>query len=259
MAASRPPHPAFPQPADPDTTLWRYMDLPKFSSCLEFGRLYMPTAAEFRDDLEGTVPSANAAWWEAQIAAAMSDEQRGILASNRNKLAGLAGMFGRNSYISCWRMDEAETPTMWPIYTSGAPAVAIKTTCAKLRAALPGYVEMGMVTYIDYATEMLPPMANMYTYLMHKDAGRFRIENEFRAIALPPHESNPAAHAEFLANFFEHPNTGTKIYAPAIRFSELVDALVMHPEIDATNKRMVRDLCPQYGLPLPSHSAARQR
>jgi hypothetical protein len=47
-------HPAFPQPADRNETLWRYVDAVKFEWLLATGRLFMPTADKLGDPFEGT-------------------------------------------------------------------------------------------------------------------------------------------------------------------------------------------------------------
>ena len=78
-------------------------------------------------------------------------------------------------------MNKYENYAIWQCYTKGTNAVGVKCNYAALRACLHDYVEMGLVRYIDYATERLPSM-NMFEYIMHKDI-YYSYENEVRAVA----------------------------------------------------------------------------
>ena len=60
-------HPAFPQPADPDVAIWRYMDAPKFEWLIGNERLFMPSACRLGDPLEGTTPGGEIQWWRREI------------------------------------------------------------------------------------------------------------------------------------------------------------------------------------------------
>jgi hypothetical protein len=70
------PHPAFPEPEDKNTRLWRYLDFSKFEWLAHQMRLFMPNAARLGDPLEGTQPAGHSDWWSSLAAAAKSAEER---------------------------------------------------------------------------------------------------------------------------------------------------------------------------------------
>jgi hypothetical protein len=76
-------HPAFPQPGDIGTILWRYMEIDKFKWLLDCSRLLMPSADRLGDPLEGTTPEGDLKWWLRLAANANSEEQRRIVEHNR--------------------------------------------------------------------------------------------------------------------------------------------------------------------------------
>lgn len=130
------PHPAFPEPANPQVTLWRYLDAFKFRWLATEKRLFMPSAANLGDPLEGTQPPGHDDWWRALAASAMSDQERETIEHNRQLLARFAVAFRTRYYVSCWHINDAENPCMWSAYAKGSDAVAIRTTFARLRSVL---------------------------------------------------------------------------------------------------------------------------
>src|SRR6267154_5448151 len=66
-------HPAFPQPADRNATIWRYQEFDRFKSLVETGWLYMRRADLFdKDQFEGTTPKGEIDYWK-QFADKCSD------------------------------------------------------------------------------------------------------------------------------------------------------------------------------------------
>ena len=49
-------HPSCQQPADPDSLVWRFMDLTKYLWTLSTGALYFARADRFKDPYEGQLP-----------------------------------------------------------------------------------------------------------------------------------------------------------------------------------------------------------
>lgn len=91
-------HPAFPQPADRNVRLWRYMEWFKFEWLVKCSRLYMPSVNDFPDKLEGTAPQGEMDWWEGNIKKATIEGQRDVIRSNRKKIARFAEMFRPHYY-----------------------------------------------------------------------------------------------------------------------------------------------------------------
>lgn len=245
-------HPAFPQPSDLDTTLWRYLDIGKFNWLVKYGRLYMPSADQLGDPFEGTTPQGELDWWKNEAENADSDEQRNILIQNRKLISNFARKFRTNYFVSCWHMNRHENRAMWRCYTRSRKSVAIRTTYVSLRDCLQPYVNLGIVRYIDYNAERLPTM-NMFEYIMHKEV-YYSYEYEVRAVVLaPPVEAFGSAH--FRENLFEsQKSSGQFIYAPIVNLNKMIQGVVLHPEAPKEFVNKISELCSRNGLPQPERS-----
>lgn len=246
-------HPAFPQPEDQTTCIWRYMNASKFEWLVKYQRLFMPSAAQLRDPLEGTTPAGELEWCRREAANADSAEQRQIIEHNRSLLSRFAQAFrDHHYYVSCWHMNEQENLAMWGCYTGQTESVAIRTSYEVLRNILPSYVEMGMVRYIDYGTDRLPTM-NMFEYIMHKDV-LYSFEQEVRAVGFPPAVPELGSE-EFKADLFESETIPDfNVYAPSVDLARLVQGLILHPEASPDFEAHIVELCAKSGLPRPDSS-----
>ena len=149
-------HPAFIQPHDESTALWRYLDFHKFQWLVENKRLFMPHASNLGDEFEGTQPQGDVSWWNELAATAKSVDELNNINRNSKLLPQFAAAFRTRYYVSCWHMNEQENELMWSKYTTQPESVAIKTTFKELRSALQLFVQIGMVRYINYTTDRLP-------------------------------------------------------------------------------------------------------
>lgn len=247
-------HPAFPKPPNPQVSLWRYLDHFKFKWLVTEARLFMPSAANLGDPLEGTQPPGHDKWWQNMAQAAKSQEERETIEHNRQLIARFAAAFRTRYYVSCWHMNETENPHMWGNYTSSPDAVAVRTTYSRLREVLKPYVGIGMVRYIDYSTERLPTL-NMFEYITHKNKF-YEPEAELRAVAM-----HPVIEGFDQQHFREHhfqseSDAAVLVYAPPIDLHKLIAAVVLHPESTPAFRREVQQLCSTLGLPPPEASAA---
>lgn len=239
-------HPAFPQPQDQTTSLWRYMDAPKFEWLVENQRLFMPSAAHLGDPLEGSTPRGELEWWRRKVANADTEEHRQTIAHNRALLSRFAERFRDHYYVSCWHMNEHENHAMWGCYTAQAKSVAIWTSYEALQDLLPSHVQMGIVRYTDYATGRLPTM-NMFEYIMHKDIA-YSFEQEVRAVGFPPAVPELGA-KQFHADLFElEAAPGFIVCAPSIDLTRLIQGLFLHPEASPAFESHIADLCARNGL-----------
>jgi len=246
-------HPAFPQPPDRNVAIWRYMDALKLEWLVSSGRLFMPTADRLGDPFEGTTPLGELEWWKREAANADTDEKRRIIEHNRSSLSRMAQTFrNHHYYVGCWHMNQHENGAMWGCYTTSPESVAVRTTYAGLRSALPAYVEMGVVRYIDHATGRLPSM-NMFEYIMHKDT-YYAFEQEVRAVASPPAVKELGLE-DFSANLFESESIkGFVVYAPPVDIEKLIQGIVLHPDASDAFAGKLLDLCAANGLPVPEPS-----
>lgn len=246
------PHPAFPEPEDKETHLWRYLDFSKFEWLARERRLFMPNAAHLGDPLEGTQPPGHDDWWSSLAAAATSDKERETIEHNRQLLLRFAAAFRTRYYVSCWHMNAEENATMWVRYTKQPESVAIQTRFSKLRGVLPPYVGMGMVRYMDYSTERLPTL-NMFEYITHKNRC-FEYEQELRAVAM-----HPVVEGLDQQHFREHhyeseQNPSLLVYAPPVDLA-IVESVVLHPSASNAFAAQVASLCQESSLPTPRQSS----
>lgn len=245
-------HPAFPPVPHPDVVLWRYLDFEKFDWLAANVRLFMPSAQFLGDPLEGTAPVGHVEWWKDLAENAESEAKREIIESNNKKLSAFAAAFRSHYYVSCWHMNAVESAKMWRAYTNSPKAVAVTTSYRALRAALPEYVEIGMVRYIDYANERLPSM-NMFEYITHKNIN-FCFEREVRAVALPPATEGLGA-GHFRDNQFEsEARKGFFVYAPIVDITSFVHSVVIHPDASCSLAETVQSICEKSGLSKPTRS-----
>ncbi|ESQ91676.1 hypothetical protein ABENE_10090 [Asticcacaulis benevestitus DSM 16100 = ATCC BAA-896] len=228
------------------------MDAEKFRWLLEHERLFMPTADTLGDPLEGSTPPGEIDWWQREAENATSEEARATVAHNRAFFAHFSEKLRSHYYVSCWHMNAHENYSMWQCYTKVNEAVAIKTTYAALREVLPSLALMGIIRYIDYASDRLP-YGNMFEHIMHKDA-YYRYEAEARAIVVPPPTTELGLN-EFLVDHFRRTEEESfRVYAPRIDICKLIQGIVLHPKVPDAFAAEVRDICSTKGLPEPELS-----
>ena len=106
---------------EPETVLWRYMDLTKLldilgSECLHFTRI-----DKFEDPFEGVAPRK-----------ALEGLSRKVRAGD---LEAVLRVRQRN-HVLCWHANETESAAMWRLYLSSNEGIAIKTTAQRLQESL---------------------------------------------------------------------------------------------------------------------------
>ena len=239
-------HPSFPRPADESVRIWRYMPFERFAWLVESRRLYMPRPVQLEqnDNFEGTMPSAEAAWWDEAMRKAASADKAEIIKANKEKIMGFVRSFRSGWFISCWHMEQEENFAFWEIYGKNADSLAIVTTFAKLESQLPAHVHVGCVRYIDYEMQNFERnggnLPNLFDYIMHKRSF-YRYENEVRAVASAFSPARDGIDA----------NIVNDSYAPLIVPSDLIDEVVVHPRASSDFFERVVEFCATHHLPRP--------
>lgn len=247
-------HPAFPQPKDRDALVWRYQGFDKFVSLVESGRLYMRRADLFnKDQFEGTTPQGEVNHWQWLADNASTPEEKATIEHNRAELAEYAEHFRKNYFVNCWNMASDENVAMWERYTFGPESVVIRSryrTFAKQFHR--GVTNVGQVTYINYSLDALPGM-NMLHRITHK-RHFFRDEQEVRAVvcAVTPEEVK----RELIDPYMTPDGCG---YAPPVNVTELIEAVVLHPDATPEFGEKVGAFCAAHGLPAAVASAMTSR
>ena len=156
------------------------------------------------------------------------------------------------TFLNCWHMNEHESPAMWRAYSHQNQGVAIRSTFSRLTGSLRrdadhaevDVVYVGLVNYIDYATEGFQPEKEFASYL-HKRKS-FEYEREVRAVCriktnLEWHHLAPKEMARL------H-QTGMPI---ACDLDTLIEAIYISPIAPPYFNEVVRAVCERFGLNKP--------
>lgn len=128
-------------PDDPDTIVWKYLDLSKFLDLLMSRKLFMSRSDKFEDQYEGTFSEPT--YEEIKKLSENNPEFLDYYKSHREKVV-----------VSSWHINEYESFAMWQIFTQNNEGLAIQSTIGRLQKALKPEINysqfIGEVNYIDY-------------------------------------------------------------------------------------------------------------
>lgn len=170
------PREAFPDQPAPTSTVWRYMDLPRFISLLEDEALYFARADQMVDRWEGSYSSVN-----LELRPRLYGEAWTNVAPHITQLRELSRQL---IHMSCWHEAAEESAAMWDLYQREGRGVAVRSTWGDLTASLGSdrAVVGGRISYVDY-DETYIPEGNLYAPFMHKRRS-FSHEKEVRLLML---------------------------------------------------------------------------
>jgi hypothetical protein len=161
----------------PDQPLWRYLRAQRFVESVESRLIHFPSARQFEDPFEGAVAVLSHDW--------PVDPRYGDLEHGDKAFEELR----RLTKISCWHCADYESDAMWKLYAASRKGVAVRTTAARLQAALqpfrlaPDYGEeeplWGKVGYRDLHAERLRVGRVERFFIKHR---AFEWEQEFRIV-----------------------------------------------------------------------------
>jgi len=159
-------------PENPDTIIWKYMDLSKFLDILISGKMFMSRSDKFEDQFEGTFSEP-------------TFEEIKKISENNPKFLDYYKAHRENVVISSWHTNQYESFAMWQIFTKNNEGLAIQSTIGRLKEALQQekYTEqyIGEVNYIDYKKELIPFDDAFFPFLFKRKS--FQYENEIRVIS----------------------------------------------------------------------------
>ena len=208
-------------PTDPDTIVWKYLDLSKFLDLLLSQKLFMSRSDKFEDQYEGTFSEPT--FEEIKKLSVNNPEFLTYYKSHREKVA-----------ISSWHINEYESFTMWQIFTQNSEGLAIQSTIGRLQKALipeknhEQYI--GEVNYIDYKKEYIPFDDMFFPFLFKRKS--FQYEREVRIIS-DISSSNIKI------------NDGMKI---DVDIKQLIEKIYIHPKSENWYKNLVIELMEQLGF-----------
>jgi hypothetical protein len=208
-------------PEDPDTIVWKYLDLSKFLDLLLSRKLFMSRSDKFEDQYEGTFSEPT--YEEIKKLAINNPEFLNYYKTHREKVA-----------ISSWHINEYESFAMWQIFTQNSEGLAIQSTIGRLQKALEPEKNLkqyiGQVNYIDYKKEYIPFDDMFFPFLFKRKS--FQYEREVRIISDT---------SDTKINI----NDGIKIN---VDISQLIDKIYIHPKSENWYKNLVIQLVSKLGF-----------
>ena len=202
-------------PVDPDTIVWKYLDLSKFLELLLSQKLFMSRSDKFEDQYEGTFSEP-------------TFEEIKKLSKDNPKFLEFYKNHREKVVVSSWHINEYESFAMWQIFTQNNEGLAIQSTIGRLQKALQAEKQfkqyVGEVNYIDYKKEYIPFDDLFFPFLFKRKS--FQYEREIRIIS------------DTSANNIKI-NDGLKI---DINISELIEKIYIHPKSENWYKNLVIEL-----------------
>jgi hypothetical protein len=135
-----------PEPTDPRSPIWRYIEFWKLEDLVRTGQLYLRRADLLGDEREGLPPSE----YERMLYLSQFDLDD---IQERDHHIGSLAQFRQSFYVNCWHLDNGETATMWTRY--GRDGVAIVSRYDLLKHVLHPLPDEVMVGLIRYGTQHL--------------------------------------------------------------------------------------------------------
>jgi hypothetical protein len=135
-----------PEPKDPKSPIWRYIEFWKFQDLVQTGQLYFRRSDKLNDEHEGLPPS------DYEHVLNLSRFDLNDIRKRDNNIGSLA-QFRQSFYVNCWHLELEETATMWSRY--GKDGVAIISRYDLLKQVLNHLPDKVMVGLIRYGTEHL--------------------------------------------------------------------------------------------------------
>ncbi|HSD13007.1 MAG TPA: DUF2971 domain-containing protein [Flavobacterium sp.] len=208
-------------PENPDTIVWKYMDLSKFLDILISGKMFMSRSDKFEDQYEGTFSEP-------------TFEEIKKISENNPKFLDYYKSHRKNVVISSWHTNEYESFAMWQIFTKNNEGLAIQSTIGNLKEALQKerYTEqhIGEVNYIDYKKELIPFDDAFFPFLFKRKS--FQYENEIRIISDVTSQKLTI-------------NDGLKI---DVDINKMINKIYIHPKSENWYKKLVIELVSKLGF-----------
>jgi hypothetical protein len=207
-------------PKDPNTIVWKYLDLSKFLELLLSQKLFMSRSDKFEDQYEGTFSEPT--FEEIKRLSINNPEFLDYYKSHREKVV-----------ISSWHINEYESFAMWQIFTGNSEGLAIQSTIGRLQNAVNAEKKyqqyIGEVNYIDYKKEYIPFDDMFFPFLFKRKS--FQYEREVRIISDVKNENITI-------------KEGMKI---DIDINQLIEKIYIHPKSENWYKKLVIELVSKLG------------
>ena len=208
-------------PEDPNTVVWKYLDLSKFLDLLMSEKLFMSRSDKFEDQYEGTFSEPT--FEEIKKLSIDNPDFLNYYKTHREKVA-----------ISSWHINEYESFAMWQIFTQNSEGLAIQSTIGRLQESLVPEINfkqyIGEVNYIDYKKEHIPFDDMFFPFLFKRKS--FQYEGEVRIIT-DIGKSDIKINERLKIN---------------VNINQLIEKIYIHPKSENWYKNLVIQLVKQLGF-----------
>lgn len=208
-------------PENPETVVWKYLDLSKFLDLLLSQKMFMSRSDKFEDQYEGTFSEP-------------TFEEIKKIAENNPRFLDYYKQHREKVAISSWHTNEYESFAMWQIFTKNNEGLAIQSTVGRLKEALlpekNSEQYIGEVNYIDYKKEYIPFEDAFFPFLFKRKS--FQYEREVRIITNVTHQNIAL-------------NDGLKIH---VDVNKLIEKIYIHPKSENWYKKLVIELVTKLGF-----------
>jgi hypothetical protein len=233
--------------------VWKYFSLAelyKFETLIN-GEIYFARADKFEDRFEGAIPFRNLQGYIDWMSHEDDENEREKVREEfRNKFKDIT----RKVVISCWHLNEDESPEMWEKYGKGH-GLAVSTTIDRLLklSAPNGFaLHADKVSYSNLETEYKEDYFR-YDLLTFLNKGiEFEYENEYRLIlyqlnnTIPSLEffkyeqpSSALVKHMFLSKYKEISSGGVKVKT---NITEIIDEIVASPNMNGKNIKEIQEI-----------------
>jgi hypothetical protein len=218
------------------TVIWRYMSLSKFERLIQSRALWFAVASSFTDAFEGSKSAS-----EARVREAFWNEV-GVPEEQREIIRGFTDWNRQFSFVNCWMMNTTESEWMWHRYAEGN-GVAIESTYARLRSALPNWIWIYEVEYIDYDEDSVIECHSLAPFFYKRR--EFADERELRAVI----EVFPVGDPRRLGTT-PLPNR----HLIEVNLSGLITSVIVSPSPTPNTLKRVTQLVEPLGIPIANSS-----
>jgi hypothetical protein len=214
-------HPNIRLNENPETIIWKYIDLSKFLDLLLSERMFMSRSDKFEDQYEGTFSEP-------------TYEEIKKIAENNSKFLDYYKSHRESVVVSSWHTNEYESFAMWQIFTKNNEGLAIQSTLGRLKEALQPERNfeqyIGEVNYIDYKKEYIPFDNTFFPFLFKRKS--FQYEREIRVLTDVSTKNITI-------------NEGLKIN---VNINTLIEKIYIHPKSENWYKKLVIELVEKLGF-----------
>jgi len=232
---------------DPNTIIFRYMDLDKFESLLKDKSLFFCRSDKFSDPFEGSQLVKEAEYRPEESKRLASFSGRTIsqqeAQKSSNDLAEFHKKCKKSFIVNCWHINNGESDAMWRLYLKTNEGVAIQSTVKDLIESFKeneDQIMLSKVRYLDYQKDIYYhpkdyPINgyNAISPIIHKRLA-FSHESELRVFR----QINDAIHD--IHYWDNQPNKKGKFIS--VNLNKLIKNIILPPTSDEGVKKVVQTL-----------------